>query len=63
MGVQQSFGGMARIFGPIWAGWAFSRFGPGVPFQVAGVVVFVVAFLTTRVRPESRDVLAVPESS
>ena len=63
MGVQQAFGAMARIFGPIWAGWAYSRFGPGVPFQVAGAVVFVVAFLTTRVRPESRDVLAVPESS
>jgi MFS family permease len=63
MGVQQSFGGMARIFGPIWAGWAYSRFGPGVPFQVAGAVVFVVAFLTMRVRPETREVLVVSESS
>jgi DHA1 family tetracycline resistance protein-like MFS transporter len=52
MGVQQSFGGMARIFGPIWAGAAFAKFGPGVPFEVAGVVILFVAVLTTRVRPE-----------
>jgi multidrug resistance protein len=51
MGVQQSFGGMARIFGPIWAGAAFESFGPGVPFEVAGAVIFGVALLTARVRP------------
>jgi MFS family permease len=51
MGVQQSFGGVARIFGPIWAGFAFQRFGPGVPFQVAGAVILFVALLTTRVQP------------
>jgi MFS family permease len=53
MGVQQAFGGMARIFGPIWAGAAFERLGPSVPFEVAGVVVLVVALLTTRVSSES----------
>jgi len=52
MGVQQAFGGMARILGPIWAGAAFEHFGPGVPFQAAGAIVAVVALLTTRVRPE-----------
>jgi hypothetical protein len=59
MGVQQAFGGMARIFGPIWAGAAFQRFGPGVPFEVAGAVIFVVALLTARVRAEP----VVPEPS
>jgi multidrug resistance protein len=53
MGVQQAFGGMARIFGPIWAGAAFQTFGPGVPFEVAGAVVFVVALLTARVRSDA----------
>lgn len=53
MGVQQAFGGMARIFGPIWAGAAFARLGPSVPFEVAGVVVLVVALLTTRVSSAS----------
>jgi MFS family permease len=52
MGVQQAFGGVARIFGPIWAGAAFERLGPSVPFEVAGVVVLVVALLATRVSSE-----------
>ncbi|HXV61451.1 MAG TPA: MFS transporter [Vicinamibacteria bacterium] len=65
MGVQQAFGGLARIFGPIWAGAAFGRFGPGVPFEVAGVVVFLVSLLAARVRPESREygVVTVPPAS
>jgi MFS family permease len=53
MGVQQAFGGVARIFGPIWAGAAFERLGPSVPFEVAGVVVLLVALLTARVSSES----------
>ncbi len=52
MGVQQAFGAVARILGPIWAGAAYVRLGPGVPFYVAGIVVFVVALLTTRVRDD-----------
>ena len=32
MGVQQTFGGMARVIGPIWAGFAFDYLGKGVPF-------------------------------
>jgi hypothetical protein len=51
LGVQQAFGGIARIFGPIWAGAAFEKLGPEVPFEVAGVVVFGVALLAARVRP------------
>jgi len=53
MGVQQSFGSLARIVGPVWSGAAFDRFGPDVPFHVAGAVVLVVALLTTRVRSTS----------
>lgn len=51
LGVQQAFGGIARIFGPIWAGVAFEKLGPSVPFEVAGVVVFGVSLLAARVRP------------
>ncbi len=32
MGVQQTFGGVARVIGPIWAGFAFDYLGKGVPF-------------------------------
>ncbi len=50
LGVQQAFGGIARIFGPIWAGAAFGKLGPSVPFEVAGVVVFGVSLLAARVQ-------------
>jgi MFS family permease len=53
MGVQQSFGGMARIVGPIWAGAAFGYFGPSVPFLVGAALVSGVVLLTTRIRKDS----------
>jgi hypothetical protein len=43
LGVQQAFGGLARIVGPIWAGAAYRYLGPTVPFYVAGVIVGLVA--------------------
>jgi MFS family permease len=52
MGVQQAFGGIARILGPIWAGIAFEKLGPSVPFEVAGAVVFGVFLLAARVRSQ-----------
>lgn len=55
MGVQQSFGGVARIFGPIWAGAAYGYLGRSVPFVVAGAVVALVGLLAARVRPEPRE--------
>lgn len=39
MGVQQSFGGVARVLGPIWAGWAFEALGTGVPFWTGALLV------------------------
>jgi len=38
MGVQQTFGGVARVLFPIAAGWDFDRF-PGLPFMVYGGLV------------------------
>ena len=53
MGVQQAFGGFARIVGPIWAGAFFTGLGPDFTFQVAGGVVLFVTFLTMRIRSET----------
>lgn len=39
MGVQQTFGGVARVIGPIWAGWAYDHLGVGVPFWTGAVLV------------------------
>jgi MFS family permease len=45
MGVQQTFGGMARIIGPLYFGWAFDTLGHGVPFATAAVVVMLTILL------------------
>src|SRR5262249_61506998 len=38
MGVQQTFGGTARVVFPIVAGWAFDRF-PELPFLLSAALV------------------------
>ena len=45
MGLQQTFGGVARIIGPLWAGWAFDRLGIGVPFYTSAVLVLATITL------------------
>ena len=45
MGVQQSFGGVARVLAPLWAGWAFDHLGVGVPFWTGAVLVLGTVFM------------------
>ena len=45
MGVQQSYGGVARVIAPIWAGFAYDRFGHGIPFWTGAVLVVGTIFL------------------
>lgn len=47
LGVQQSFGGVARMIGPIWAGMVFQQVSIRSPFWIAaGVMMFVRLFAT-----------------
>lgn len=39
MGVQQTFGGAARVLAPLWAGWAYDNLGVGLPFWTGAVLV------------------------
>jgi multidrug resistance protein len=39
MGVQQTFGGLARVAGPLAAGWAYDHLGVGIPFWAAATLV------------------------
>jgi multidrug resistance protein len=39
MGVQHTFGGAARVVGPLAAGWAYDHLGVGVPFWAAAALV------------------------
>jgi MFS family permease len=52
LGVQQAFGGSARVIAPIWATAAFQGLGKDVPFYIAAAIVSVVVLLALRV-PEA----------
>lgn len=55
LGVQQSFGGVARLVGPLWAGAAFQSIGVGAPFWIGGGVMLILHFFAVTVRPEAHD--------
>jgi MFS family permease len=46
MGVQQSFGGAARVMAPLLAGWMFDALGTGFPFWTSAGFVLASLFLT-----------------
>jgi MFS family permease len=45
MGVQHTFGGVARVVAPVYAGWTFDHLGHGVPFYTGALLVFGAIFL------------------
>jgi MFS family permease len=57
MGVQHTFGGVSRVAFPIAAGLLMDRFGLGVPFWLAGLLVLAILPLTRSIGPRP-----VPES-
>lgn len=48
LGVQQAFGSVARMVGPMWSGVIFQRMGDGYPFWLAAVLMLGVSLLTLR---------------
>jgi MFS family permease len=54
MGVQQTFGGVARVIGPLWAGWAYDHLGVGVPFWTGAILVLGTLFLGLRMEEYTR---------
>ncbi len=54
MGVQQAFGGIARVVGPMWATPIFQLLGPAYPFLFAAGVLAVNGGLAFRVPLVSR---------
>jgi MFS family permease len=55
LGVQQSFGGVSRMVGPLWSGFAYQK-DFRYPFWMAAVLMLSVSFLTLRMRREERAV-------
>ena len=46
MGVQQAYGGVARLVGPVWAGLLFQHVGISSPFWVAAALVAAVGLFS-----------------
>ncbi len=63
MGVQQSFGGIARVLGPLWAGIAYDRLGIGVPFWTGAALVVTTIFLGLDMEDYTRESSGVTAAS
>ena len=63
MGVQHTFGGVSRVLFPIAAGVLMDRFGVGVPFWLAGLLVLATLpfawALAGAISPETPETVAV----
>jgi MFS family permease len=55
MGVQQSFGGAARVLFPLLAGWTFQNMGVGFPFWTSAVLVLGTLFLSFGIEPRQGE--------
>jgi multidrug resistance protein len=60
MGVQHTFGGISRVSFPLATGWAMDRMGKGVPYVVAGVLVFLTLILTSSMERYAEPPAAAP---
>lgn len=46
MGVQQTFGGLARVIVPLFAGYTYDHFGHSIPFLVSSGLVLIGLFVS-----------------
>jgi MFS transporter, DHA1 family, tetracycline resistance protein len=53
LGINQSFSSLGRIIGPLWAGFAFDRFGVGIPFFSAGILLLIASAFSVRLLRKS----------
>jgi DHA1 family tetracycline resistance protein-like MFS transporter len=57
LGVNQSASALARVIGPVAAGWAYGALGPGMGFVAGGLLIAAAAiwvrFMPARDYPES----------
>jgi MFS family permease len=62
MGVQHTFGGVSRVAFPIAAGLLMDRYGAGVPFWLAGILVLATLPLSRAIGRQVEPGPAVPEA-
>jgi multidrug resistance protein len=60
MGVQQTYGGIARVIAPLAAGFAWDHFVPGVPFWISAALVVGTIFLGIGIERFTQSTSPVP---
>ena len=60
MGVQQAFGGMARVIGPLWSTFAFQALGPSWPYMLAALIMLLVTAMALQVPVVAQSAEPVP---
>ncbi len=55
LGVQQAFGGICRMVGPMWSGAAFQYLSIAAPFWIAAALMLLVALAAMRLGPGLGD--------
>jgi predicted MFS family arabinose efflux permease len=64
MGGSQLVGGLGRVIGPLWSGWAFQTLGISTPFAVGAAFVLMGLMLSFRIPPPlARGTQARPNSA
>jgi MFS family permease len=58
MGVQQTFGGIARVIFPLLAGLMFDHFGKAVPFWISATLVAGTILLSLGLEPAAKPTVA-----
>ena len=65
MGMQQTYGGVARVVSPLFCGWAFDKLGVSSPYFFSSAIIFSTIFLGfgldryARPKPVASEQLAV----
>jgi predicted MFS family arabinose efflux permease len=63
MGVQQAYGGMARVLGPMWSTPVFQLLGRGAPFEIAALLMSGVLVMALQVPHEGKSPEPVPAAA
>jgi len=63
MGVQQTFGGLARVIIPLWAGFSYDHFGRQIPFLTSAALVLFTLLLGLGVDDGRKTQAAAPAAA
>lgn len=54
MGMQQTYGGVARAIAPLFFGWSFDKLGVSSPYLIASVFILATIFLSPQIVHEAK---------